>query len=273
MSSPLKIPTLTIKIQVPPYTSTPILNPSASRTIKVAKKFKGSNSIDESIEKDFLFENGDPLNFLNPKVNKYEDLGYMKLEPTSNKRKSFSTDLKTSTEGIQKVSISRQNFELTRPSPSKSSILKAQATQDPKKTNNFAHSLISREKSLKKIQEKLAKNLKMRIKDKPFLSQRERSVQRFDLIKNKWSAIESGLMVKLNKQHQELLNNKKKIEVEKVSSKLPNWITTLRSDPMDQQFHEFIPVGNKLSGIFVRDIVKNAPLFNKKTNSCSDLLS
>ena len=255
------------KIQIASQIFTPLLNSSTNRVLRIAKRFKGSNSIDESIEKDFLFENGDPLNFLNPKVDKYEDLGYMKLEDISNKRKSLSNNLKT--ERVQKVSISRQSFDLTRNSPSKPSISKDKPAQEPIK--NSSHTLISKEKSHRKIQEKLSKNLKRRIKDKPFLSQRERSLQRFNLIKNKWSVIENGLMLKVNKQHQELLNNKKKLEFEKISSKLPSWITTLRSDPTEQQFHEFIPVGNKLSGIFVRDIIKNAPLFNRKTSSCQDL--
>lgn len=265
MSSPKKLLKNQLKVQIVPCNIGQTPNKIASRVLKIAKKFKGSNSIDDSIERDFLHEDGDPLNFLNPRFDKYENLGYIKLENKPFKKNSLS--LNPQTEKSQKTSISRQSFDILRRQPSKIENFIISGTEN----KSLSHVLMKNQKTQQKIHNKLLENIKHKVSQRVLNSRRERSLKRYDLIKNKWDSIESALMLKVKKQSKDLLNNKTKPDKEKTESKLPSWITTLRSYKLETKYQEFIPVGNRLSGIFVRDIVRNNPLPKIKSSSCCDL--
>lgn len=236
---------------------------SVNRKVQVVKKVKESRSIDDSIEKDFLYERGDPSLFLNPSKNRYEMLGYTVVKDPYKICKPLNKNLRK-VESRQQASARsgkefHKNFNL-RPSY----VLKKE--EDSK---------IELESQIKLINERIKNHKQTKPKtfksDSNFLFRQERSLNRFDFAKNKWERIEKGLMSKLKRKPDELLGMKRKQEYENSTERLPNWTTSLRSNPDDKKFYEFIPVGNKLSGIFIRDIISYSPEVKFKTRSCPDL--
>ena len=236
---------------------------SVNRKIQVVKKVKESRSIDDSIEKDFLYERGDPSLFLNPSKSRYELLGYTVVKDPYKIRQASNKNLQK-LESRQQASV-RSGKEFHKHFNLRPSYI-------PKKEED---SKIELESQIKIINDRIKNHKQTKPKtfksDSNFLFRQERSLNRFDFAKNKWEKIEKGLMSKLKRKHEELIGMKRKQEYENSTERLPNWTTSLRSNPDDKKFYEFIPVGNKLSGIFIRDIVSYSPEVRFKTKSCPDL--
>jgi hypothetical protein len=239
---------------------------SLARKVQVVRKLNGKYSIDDSIEKDFLFEKDDPSLFLKAPVDKYAQMGYLQVKDPFKEMKNNEKTNKNYLKLDQQPQISERtsefqiNFKL-RPSAN----LKEE--EDPKKDLDSRIKVINdRIQKFKSL--KVPKTFKS---DSNFLFRQEKSLKRFDFAKNKWEKIEKGLMLKLKRLPGELLGRKQKEEFENVAERVPNWITTLRSDPVEKKFYEFIPVGNKLSGIFIRDVVSYSPEYRFHSKSCPDL--
>lgn len=240
---------------------------SKKKIYKVASKAKDNNLIEKSIEKDLELENGNPLKFLEASKDWYESIGYNKYESLS-KRSSIGSN--------KKFEVFKEATEIT-PSSTKREIRKRTTLKSsllPLLNNELT--LITKIEGIKKQinQNKKSQNQKIKnlsYREKIAYLKQQRSLNRFEKTSREWKKIEEGLSIKSNKSPDELINKKKKIIESTQRSLLPTWSMTLRNNASTGKMENFIPVGNKLSGLYVRNIVPFEEPHYIKSTSCPEL--
>lgn len=252
------------------------------RIIKVTTKMINPESIDDSLAKDYILENGDPKEFLREQKDDFEELGYKKLQEISRKSSVGNfrpLELLQDKDKSDKHSSSTVKRELHRKKYTVKHIFASFLEKEIhlKDREAWKKSLIEKQIEIinKRIdQTKLSQNAKfcnLQTRDKIAFSKQERSLSRFDHIVKKWEKIEKGLLKKLKKPDKPLLPYRKK-SVDSSDNELSiNWYMTLRQSPELQKIERFLPVGNKLSGIYSRNIITTEKGSIYKSISCPEL--
>ncbi|OMJ79361.1 hypothetical protein SteCoe_20655 [Stentor coeruleus] len=250
--------------------------------IRVNTKVVNTESIDDSLAKDYILENGDPKDFLREEKDGLEELGYTKFQKISRKSSVGifrPSDILQDKDKSDKHSSSTVKRELNRKKYTVKNIFASFLEKDIhlKDREAWKKSLIDKQIEVinKRIDEtKLSQNAKLcnlQTRDKIAFTKQERSLSRFDHIVRRWEKIENGLLKKLKKPDKPLLPYRKK-SVDSFDNELSiNWYMTLRQSPELEKIERFLPVGNKLSGIYSRNIITTEKGLSSKSISCPEL--
>ena len=249
---------------------------SVKKVFKVATKVNEKSLIDKSLEKDFELEEGDPIAFLKERKNHYEEMGYIKRESISRVESVSRVDSVGSAHG-KLLELSKRQSEVSSPFATKREFRKRITMkhafigliENEIQIASTIEDINKRIQEGKILEQQKIHNLKPR--DKLTYFKQRKSLLRFEKTMKKWNKIELGLTKKSSKSSKELISNKHKSIDLNEPPKHPDWCITLRKKPSDQRFESFIPVGHKLSGIYVRDVINVNPYRHLKTRSCPDL--
>ncbi|OMJ73122.1 hypothetical protein SteCoe_28267 [Stentor coeruleus] len=272
----------TFRVRLPLKTNETVSKIPHKHIIKVTTKVIKAESIDKSLAKDYILENGDPKDFLKEEKDDFEEFGYKKLQEIS--RKS-SVGIFRPIELLQekyksdKHSSSTVRRELHRKKYTVKHIFASFLEKEIhlKDREAWKKSLIERQIEIinQRIdQTKHTQNTKfcsLQSRDKIAFTKQERSLSRFDHIVKKWEKIEKGLLKKLKKPNKPLLPYRKKSVDNSDNDLSINWYMTLRQNSELEKIERFLPVGNKLSGIYSRNIITTEKGPINKSMSCPEL--
>lgn len=238
-----------------------------TRKVRVATKVNEKKLIDKSLEKDFMLEEGDPSDFL--KANEH-DLRII------NTRESHS---RVSSIGSYKHGDhSKERSELVSSASSKHEIHRRKFT-----VRGVFRPVVGKEldidSKIKQISRRIEENNKNHLKKIQSLGKIDRMaylkeatcLDKFENAKKNWKSIENGIKKKLRKRDSQLLSHRSK-EVSIIEHERPiPWNMTLRQGESGK-VEQLIPVGHKLSGIYLKEIINIEPLSgHHKSRSCPDL--
>lgn len=248
------------------YESSPILHSKKSHLVRVAKKVNERALINQSLEKDFKLEQGDPTEFLKsnsqPELiitrdlhSRLSSVGTSKFQDQSKER----LDLLSSSS--IKRDYSRKKFTI-------------KTTFKPVVENQL---IISNTiKSIAKRLEENKKNMQLKLKslkseDRITHLQQLTCMTKFEKTKKQWEKIEVGLKKKVKKDDRQLLANKSREASTREQNRPLPWCTTLRQTQKSDKVEQLIPVGHRLSGLYIKEILNSNQTMHKKSASCPDL--
>ena len=230
------------------------------KTIRIATRVNEREIIDKSLEKDFEIEKDDPLAFFKERKGHYEEMGYVKFGGSRNIKTLETPQTKSEIQSPifikpkKKMTIKHALFDLI---------------DNEIQIISTIGNINKRIEEGKVIAKEKLKHLEPR--DKLAYLKQEKSLSRFKNTLKKWNIIESGLTKKAKKSSEELISNKHKTINFDEPAKLPDWYITLRQDPNREKFESFIPIGNRLSGLYSRDVFTVNSCRHAKAQSCPDL--
>lgn len=271
----------TVRVRLPVKSPQTLEKLPHKHIIKVAKKVMQTQIIDNSISKDYILENGNPEDFLKEHKDDLEILGYKKLRESSQKPKipipryydpQKDRNLISSSNGSKKdlhhrKKVTGRNLFATHFDHDSES-----DNQDHSKKaflDSQLHLINNRLTQTKTFYNSKLKSLPTI--DKIAYLKQERSLSRFDNITKKWEKIENTLVKKLSRQNKPLMTNRKRSTDKNYNDLQVSWYMTLRQTPEFEKMEKFLPVGNKLSGIYSRNIVSVENCYNSQVGSCPEL--
>ncbi|OMJ85645.1 hypothetical protein SteCoe_12994 [Stentor coeruleus] len=242
---------------------------SPSRYFKNSGKMNEKDLIDRSIEKDLQLETGNPLEFLKERQDAIEPMGYIK-------RNSVSRH--SSVGSARVLEMHKERFDIPSSSNPRRDTLRRRITA----RNTFMRVLdyeIQLQTQINDIHQRITQDMeqhskklkKLTVNDKILYLKQQKSLRNFEKIQQNWGKIQSGLTKKLKKPMQELLCNKIQSSDFNEEIKDASWRMTLRQNQDSNKIESFIPIGNKLSGLYVRNVISVDKNEHKRTKSCPDL--
>lgn len=251
---------------IPSYQSSPSLSTVKKRLVRVATKVNEKAIIDKSLEKDFELELGDPTEFL-------------KSDPNSNMFNSREINSRLNSVGSSRLfDLNKDRSEAISASSQKREIFRKKFT-----VKSAFRPIIENEvqiatkiSSINKRIEENKKNLQLKLKsmnsiDRIVYLQQLTCLNKFEKTKNDWKKIEEGLKKKVKKGNSQLLGHLSRETSARVQEPIVPWNTTLRCSKKLDKVEKFLPVGNKLSGIYLKEVLNNNPVMHRKSASCPDL--
>ena len=251
----------------PTYQSSPSLSSVKKRLVRVATKVNEKALIDKSLEKDFKLELGDPTEFLKADTNsnifnsrelhsRLSSVGSSKFFFDPNKDRSEAISASS-----QKREVFRKKFTV-------------KSTFRPIIENEVQ--IASQISSIKKRIEENKKSLQIKLKtmnnaDRIIYLQQLTCLNKFEKTKNDWIKIEQGLKKKAKKEDSQLLGHLSRVTTARVQEPVIPWNTTLRCNKKFDKIERFLPVGHKLSGLYLKEVLTNNTGMHRKSASCPDL--
>jgi Zn-dependent metalloprotease len=207
-------------------------------TLKVLKKVNEKEIINKSLENDLKLEGGDPREFLKETQKNQETRVNIK------ENVSGRSSIGTRTREMSKEKSERPSAEGSRREPLRKKITLKSALRDI-------------------------------VEDKILCMSQQKSLHRFDQTLEKWEKIEFGLIKKANKTRKMLITHRAQSLIDEFTSKEYSsdavWYSTLRQNRIMKKFERFLPVGNELSGLYLREIVRADKGMHERGKSCPDL--
>ena len=259
----------TLRIQLPQKSPKASILKPKQKLVRIAKKINKRELINDSLEKDFELEmaDGNPIEFLKGGISQYQaadspvrntvsrqSIGSSKILDLYKERSEVASASSVKREPRRRITIRNAVFHL----------LDNDILVRTKIDNIKARIDEGKEQAKEKL-----KQLSYRERLEYFKQQK--SLRQFNSTQKKWNKIESGLTKKLQKPTEELIINKRKSIDFIDPTREAEWCMTLRSDPLGNKYESFIPVGNRLSGIYLKEIITVHPTRHVKSRSCPDL--
>lgn len=259
----------TLKIRVPGRTPRPsILFEKKKSLIKVAKKVNELELINKSLEKDFEFENTDrnPESFLKePKdthisISKQnsvsrQSIGSSKLFELLKERSEAVSASSLKREPRKKVTIKNALFHLL----DKEIVINSQIENITERINE------SKKKTIESIS-------RLSYMEKISYYKDQRSLRKFKSTQNTWDKIEGTLKKKLQRNDL-VINRNSSLKQDDFTNDI-EWCMLLRTKPFDRKIERYLPVGNRLSGLYSREFIKidkQEEKIKRKSASCVEL--
>lgn len=258
-----------LRIRVPIKVIKQNRNGSPNRYLKSTERINEKDLIDRSIEKDLQLEAGNPLEFLKEQQDALESMGYIKRDSVSRHSSVGSSRI---------LELHKERFDI----PSSSSLRRDTLRRRITARHAFIKVLdyeIQLQAQINDIHQRINQDMeqhskkvkKLTVNDKISYLKQQKSLRNFEKTQQNWVKIQSGLTKKLKKPMQELLCNKSQLTDFKEEIKEASWRMTLRQNQNSNKVESFIPVGNKLSGLYVRNVISVDHHSHKRTKSCPDL--
>jgi hypothetical protein len=250
-------------------------NPAKSSTTPLTLsqsplKQKEKQLLDQSLQNDFIFESGDPRDFLKAPIH----------SPSLPSSKPPAPQILILP---KKQEISKDRVDLPSASSTKrESLLKRRLTM-----RHAFIGIVDREIQLctqvdqikrrieasKLTEQKQLSSLTHR--DKISLLKEEKSLRNFDKARKKWTQIENGLSRIVNKSEEMLISHRAQSAQEIKRPQRPEadlgWSSMLRQDERTMKTERFLPVGSTLSGLYLRDVHTSSDVRHTRTVSCPEL--
>ncbi|OMJ88951.1 hypothetical protein SteCoe_8958 [Stentor coeruleus] len=258
-----------LRIRIPIKVIKQNRNGSPNRYLKSSGRFNENDLIDRSIEKDLQLETGNPLEFLKEQEDAMESMGYIKRDSVSRHSSVGSARI---------IEMHKERFDM----PSSSSLRRDTLRRRITARHAFVKVVdyeIQLQTQINDIHQRITQDIeqhtkkvkKLTVNNKISYLKQQKSLRNFEKTQKNWSKIQSGLTKKIKKPIQELLCNKSKLVDFKEEIKDASWRMTLRQSQDSNKIESFIPVGNELSGLYVRNVISVENDGHKRIKSCPDL--